>query len=118
MFLVRLFLGLFIVVMILPAAPGEDQAPGVGVIESIAAARDAIVDISSLCERQADACSTGREVLNALGEKARQGVSLVYRYVEEQMDRNGAPAGTVERGTLTGEDVEIPWQAPEIRGSV
>ena len=106
MFLIRAVFWLSLVILLIPADPktGAD-APSVGAIEALMAARATIADMSAFCERNPDVCVTGSAALHMLADKAENGVQMIYRYLDG--------TGASEKGTLKPEDMTPAWRAPE-----
>ena len=78
MFLIRAAFWLSVVVMLIPADPQTGvEAPRVGAIEAIVAARTAVADISAFCDRNPAACRTGGSAFRVFAAKARYGARLL-----------------------------------------
>jgi hypothetical protein len=128
-FLLRVAFWLSVVVILLPSAPTSKTEPGrpqIGATEALGAARAAVDDARGFCDRQPDACVTGSQALHTFGQKAQQGAKLLYEFLSDRFA--DAPAATPRkdreetgsiarpgRHTLTSEDVEPAWRAPESR---
>jgi hypothetical protein len=85
MFLLRAVFWLTLVVAFIPVNP-EDLKDGqrtVSTGETIVAAQALLADLSGFCERNPQACGTGKELFSQLGAKAKTGARHVYRYIEE-----------------------------------
>ena len=119
MFLLRSAFWLTIVIMLIPADPETGDAPRVTMVEAAMAVRATVADLSGFCDRNQDVCVTGGAAAQLIAEKAQNGVDLIYRYVTGSEDapadggidmapgaRNPADRG----GTLTTDDVALPWQ--------
>lgn len=111
MFLLRAVFWLSIVVMLLPGDPERGtEAPRVGALEALIAARATIADLSGFCVRAPEACKTGGAALAALGEKARYGAGLLIRSLGSSLAESAAPLPTELRGTLTPDDRTPQWR--------
>ncbi len=108
MFLLRSAFWLTIVILLIPADPQSGEAPRVTVVNALMAARATVADLSGFCDRNPDVCMTGSAAIGVLAEKAGNGVETIYRYLGDD------GAGTVDaegnRGTLTTDDLALPWQ--------
>lgn len=107
MFLVRAAFWLSVVVLLLPGDPqtGAD-APRVSAVEALVAARSAVADISSFCDRNPDVCATGSTAVQVFVSKVRYGADLISGYI----NRDDKP---VDRGTLSNEDTAPVWRGPQ-----
>ncbi len=115
-FLLRVAFWLSIVVVLLPSGPKTDpNAPSVGTFEAIGAAQAAIKDARGFCEREPDACAVGSQALQVFGQKAQHGAKMLYEFLSSGTPHD-EPTGSTPRpgrNTLTADDREIPWLAPQ-----
>jgi hypothetical protein len=101
MFLLRAIFWLTLVVAFIPANP-EDLKDGqrtVSTSETIVAAQALLSDLSSFCERNTQACGTGKELFAQLGAKAKTGARHVYRYLDENAAQDTKPGESNSTGT-------------------
>jgi len=120
-FLFRVAFWLSIVVVLLPAGPKSDpNAPAVGTFEAIGAAQAALKDARSFCQREPEACVVGSQALQVFGQKAQNGAKMLYEFLSsnsaESISKNDGPTGSTPRpgrDTLTANDREMPWLAPQ-----
>jgi hypothetical protein len=108
MFLLRSAFWLSIAILFIPADPETGtEAPRVTAIEALIAARATITDLSAFCDRNPDVCVTGSAAMKLFGQKAENGVRMLYDYIDP-------PAAGPESsaGTLTPEDAAPAWQGP------
>jgi hypothetical protein len=107
--IIRAAFWLSALVMLLPAdKESGTQAPGVGVFDTIVAAKTTVGDFSQFCVRNPDVCVTGSGVLAVFGDKARTGVKLVSHL----FGHSGAAPGPAT-GTLTRDDLQPAWHKPQ-----
>ena len=107
MFLFRAAFWLTIVVLLIPADPKSGvEAPSVTVVQAFVAARSTIADLSGFCDRNPDVCVTGGAAFRIIGQKAENGVRMIYDYID---GNGGDKAGA---GTLTEEDMLPAWKNP------
>lgn len=100
MFLLRAAFWLCVVILFLPADPDRPaDAPSVTVVEAFMAARATVADLALFCDRNPDVCATGEAVVDVMVDKASYGIEQIQGYLAE--------------GTLTEDDVEVPWQGDE-----
>lgn len=108
MFLLRSAFWLTIVILLIPANPQSGEAPRVTVVNALMAARATVADLSGFCKRNPDVCITGSAAIEVFAEKAENGVEMIHRYLGEgAADPEGADA---DNGTLTTDDLALPWQ--------
>jgi hypothetical protein len=109
MFLVRAAFRHSVVVLLLPGDPqtGAD-APRVSAFQALLAARSAVADVSSFCDRNPDVCATGSTALQVFAAKVRYGTELISGYFNGKDGK--AESKTVDRGTLKGEDLQPAWR--------
>lgn len=138
MFIIRTAFWLSLVILLLPA---EEPPTGVDDVAQrgeslnattvISAAHTTINDISGICERSPDVCEVGSAALDVFVRKARYGANRVMDMISDD-----APAGDVQvpvppverqataddaetapkpasRNTLTPDDMEPAWRAPD-----
>lgn len=116
MFIIRAAFWFSVVVMLIPGDPSHGvQAPRANVIDAFLAARGAVADLSSMCERQPDVCDNGGAALAAFGAKARYGAQLLYSTVDGALADAKLPllpGASQGMGTLTPTDAEPHWRGP------
>ncbi|MCG8444773.1 MAG: DUF5330 domain-containing protein [Hyphomicrobiales bacterium] len=127
MTLIRTAFWLSLVLFFLPIGhnavdPETQVSPG----EAFSAARAAVQDFAGFCDRNPDACTTGRHAVSYLGDKAEYSARMIYDYLSNDGAENSAGdapmAQTVEgpkeatpaeaQNTLTPSDLEPVWRAP------
>jgi hypothetical protein len=93
MFLIRAAFWLALVIAFIPVNPEdlEDGQRPVTTGETIVAAQALLADLSGFCDRNPNACGTGRELFAQLGAKARTGLRHVTAYLEEQKPGDASP---------------------------
>jgi hypothetical protein len=112
-FLLRIAFWFSLVLLVLPFDVGVEGQPQerVGPIETFVAARDAIADLSGLCERKPEVCEVGRSAMNTVGLRAREAARIAYEMLDENF---GATDQTVTTGGIEKiiEEADKPEQAP------
>ncbi len=106
MFLIRAAFWLTLVIAFIPVNP-EDLEEGqraVSTGETMVAAQALLADLASFCERNEDACVTGKELFAQFGAKAKTGARGFYEYLgeEAQGETPAAPAEGSADQTNTG----------------
>ncbi len=126
-FLLRTAFWLTLVLVLIPLG-SDAQSESEESIDPVAAyfaAQATVSDLGGFCTRNPAACQTGGEALAAIGSRARDGARIVYEFLDSQVADDGqgaitatAPApelitgSTGATGTLTSQDMGLPWQAP------
>jgi Family of unknown function (DUF5330) len=114
-FLLRVAFWLGVVLVLLPST-GTEPTPKtqVGTVEAISAARAAVGDLRTFCDRQPDACSIGSQAAVAIGHRAQAGAKMLYEFLNEQLGPQSSDAvgstAKPSRHTLTPADLEPAWR--------
>ena len=117
-FLLRVAFWLGVVLVLLPSA-GTEPTPKtqVGTVEAISAARAAVGDLRTFCDRQPDACIIGSQAAVAIGHRAQAGAKLLYEFLNEQLGTQPTDAvgstGKASQHTLTQTDLEPAWRGQQ-----
>lgn len=82
-FLIRTGFWFSLVLLFLPIAP-EEGTETVSPLAALVAARDAIGDVSGMCEREPQVCETGRAALQTIGVRARESARIAYQMLEDE----------------------------------
>jgi hypothetical protein len=82
-FLIRTGFWFSLVLLFLPIAP-EEGTETVGPLTALVAARDAIGDVSGMCEREPQVCETGRAALRTIGVRARESARIAYQMLGDE----------------------------------
>jgi hypothetical protein len=115
MFLIRAAFWLSLAIMFIPADPQSGtEAPRVGALQALGAARATVADLSAFCDRNPDVCVTGSAAFQVFTEKAQNGARIIYRYFDGSDEAR--PKGS-DAGTLRGDDRAPAWQAPRSGGA-
>jgi hypothetical protein len=101
-FLIRTCFWFSLVLLFLPIAP-QEGAETVSPLEALVAARDAIGDVSGMCDREPQVCETGRAALQTIGVRARESARIAYRFIEDEPETGATPA-VVETAATTVSD--------------
>lgn len=96
-FLVRSAFWFSLVLLFLPITPRDAavEMPQVSPFQALGAAREAIGDVSGLCERKPDVCETGRAAIQTIGIRARESARIAYELLDEQL---AAPDTSIATG--------------------
>ncbi|WP_319529385.1 DUF5330 domain-containing protein [uncultured Cohaesibacter sp.] len=82
-FLIRAAFWLSLVILILPAEKGsEDASASLSATQAITAAQATLSDFTSFCSRQPDVCAAGEVALENFSAKARYGAKQLYVYLD------------------------------------
>ncbi len=100
-FLFRTAFWLSLVLLALPFNFGDGDQPSVGAIQAFVAAREAVGDVSAICERKPDVCETGKSALHTVGIRAREAARIAYELLDSQLGQSTPPAGQPDTATTT-----------------
>ena len=97
-FLIRMAFWFSLVLLALPLDPAGTNGASVSPIQAFFAAREAVDDVSGICERKPDVCEVGKAAMQTIGVRARETARIAYEMLEE----NGAttPVPPDEVGAL------------------
>jgi Family of unknown function (DUF5330) len=113
MFVLRSAFWLTIVILLLPADPQTGEAPRSAIETALISAQATVAGLSGFCERNPDLCMTGGAAVDFVAEKAENGVEMINDLIEGgPAVPNSAGAGGA-RGTLTTDDLALPWRGAE-----
>ena len=105
-FLLKLTFWLGLVLVLLPSG-GSQPPPNmpVNATEAFSAARAAVTDMQSFCERQVQACVVGSQTAVAIGHRAQAGAKMLYEFLNDQL-------GPGDTGSLKGNGPDAPVPVP------
>jgi hypothetical protein len=146
--LIRAAIYLGVIAFLLPSPPeqpaaqnaalgmaGAAPAPGASNGDLLAAAVDAVDDVSGFCTRQPTVCDTARILLVKLEAKAKYGMRLIYQWAETPEPATPPAAGTeaklgdpITTSTVAGDqhpakdalrpaDLRPKWRPPKRSGA-
>ena len=90
-FLIRMAFWFSLVLLALPLDPAGKDGQSVSPVQAFFAAREAVDDVSGICERKPDVCEVGKAAMQTIGVRARETARIAYEMLEE----NGAPSDEV-----------------------
>jgi hypothetical protein len=101
-FLLRMAFWFSLVLLVLPFDLGEatDDQPSVGAIQTFLAAREAVGDVSGICERKPEVCEIGKSALHTVGIRAREAARIAYEMLDSQF---GQPDRETQTGSIPAE---------------
>jgi hypothetical protein len=79
--------------------------PQVSPFQALGAAREAIGDVSGLCERKPDVCETGRAAIQTIGVRARESARIAYELLDEQL---AEPDRSIATGGVAASETDAP----------
>lgn len=93
-FLIRSAFWFSLVLLALPINTGKDGEQSVGAVQAFLAAREAVADLSGICERKPDVCETGKSAMHTVGLRAKEAARIAYELLDDTMGetREAAPA--------------------------
>ena len=95
-FLIRSAFWFSLVLLLLPFG-GDGSSDDLGPLQALLAAREAVQDVSGMCERKPEVCKAGRSALHTIGVKAKASAKLAYHMMgEESSDAVEQPKQDIE----------------------
>jgi hypothetical protein len=118
-FLIRTTFWFSLVLLLLPFG-GDGSSDDLGPLQALLAAREAVQDISGICERKPDVCEAGQSALHTIGVKAKASARLAYDMLGSDEDIEQAQPGDVAEDeiseaaddTITTGTVAVPKPRP------
>lgn len=85
-FLIRCVFWLFLALLFIPLGLGGSSSgtESVGPLQALVAAREAVRDLTGICDRQPEVCATARAALETVTARAREGVRLAQELIAEE----------------------------------
>ena len=109
-FLIRATFWFSLVLLLMPLG-GDGSSDDLGPLQALLAAREAVQDISGICERKPDVCKAGQSALHTIGVKARASARFAYDILDDEagpLPEGPADAAVAADETLTTGTVAIP----------
>jgi hypothetical protein len=103
-FLIRSAFWFSLVLLLMPFG-GDGSSDDLSPLQALLAAREAVQDMSGMCERKPEVCKAGRSALHTIGVKAKASAELAYDVLGDE----GTEA--VERPE---QDIEAVIEAAEV----
>ena len=116
-FLIRMAFWFSLVLLALPLDPAGTNGESVSPIQAFFAAREAVDDVSGICQRKPDVCEVGKAALHTIGIRARETARIAYEMLEENGAANPAPPDEIGALIATGISPQPPTDAA-VTGSV
>jgi hypothetical protein len=103
-FLIRMAFWFSLVLLVLPL--GTDGTTGVNPIQAFFAAKEAVEDMSGICERKPEVCNVGRAAMETIGARAKESARMAYEMLEDKDDAPVPPKDVApdDVGALIGSD--------------
>ena len=109
-FLIRSAFWLSLVLLLIPFGTGAGDL--VGPIQAFSAAREAVGDITGICERKPDVCLTGKAALHTIGTRAREASRIALEALDETSTESAAGTDATTTGTVVVKGF-IPQPRPD-----
>ncbi len=91
-FVVRSTFWLSLVLLAIPFGGTTEDGRSIGPLEALGAAKAAFGDVISICDRQPDACETGKAALKTIGVRARDASKFAYQVLDDHLDETDPTA--------------------------
>lgn len=110
-FLLRCCFWIGLALLFIPIGSGgaDGESPSVNPLQTLVAARDAVADIASICERQPTVCETANAAMQTVITRASEGMRLAQQLIDnnateepESASENGLPPSTDAKPATTG----------------
>ena len=93
-FLIRMAFWFSLVLLVLPLDTGAN-GDSVSPIQAFFAAREAVDDVSGICERKPGVCEVGKAAMQTIGVRARETARIAYEMLEENAASKPVPPDEV-----------------------
>lgn len=103
-FLIRMAFWFSLVLLVLPLDTGSN-GNSVSPIQAFFAAREAVDDVSGICDRKPGVCEVGKAAMQTIGARARETARIAYEMFEENGQAEPVPPDEV--GALIGEAASV-----------
>ena len=106
-FLIKMAFWFSLVLLALPLDPSGENglSQSVSPIQAFFAAREAVDDVSGICERKPDVCEVGKAAMHTIGVRARETARIAYEMLEENGAPKAAPSDEIGQMIATGDKV-------------
>lgn len=109
-FLIRMAFWFSLVLLALPLDTGPN-GDSVSPIQAFFAAREAVDDVSGICQRKPDVCEVGMAAMQTIGARARETARIAYQMLEENgeaapVDGVGALIASEQPASRTAEPTD------------
>lgn len=94
-FLIRAAFWFSLVLLFLPFGVGENESDTVSPLQAVFAAKEAVSDVTGICERKPDVCAVGKSALHTVGIRARETARIAYELLDQQMGDANIKTGSV-----------------------
>jgi hypothetical protein len=102
-FLIRMAFWFSLVLLVLPLDTGVN-GDSVSPIQAFFAAREAVDDVSGICERKPGVCEVGKAAMQTIGARARETARIAYEMFEENGQAKPVPPDEV--GSLIASEAQ------------
>jgi uncharacterized protein DUF5330 len=108
-FLIRTAFWFSLVLLILPlgSGTGADGRQYVSPLQAFFAARDAVGDVSAICERKPEVCEVGKSAFETIRIRASESARIAYEILNRQF---GDPDSSIRTGSVPAAGKSSPPQ--------
>ena len=104
-FLIRATFWFSLVLLLLPFG-GDGSSDDLGPLQALLAAREAVQDISGICERKPDVCKAGKSALHTIGVKAKASARFAYDMLGEDEGKAVPQPDSVEAAIAADNSIQ------------
>jgi hypothetical protein len=112
-FLIRSAFWFSLVLLVIPFGGQDEAGNSVGPLQALGAAREAIGDVTGICERKPDVCVTGKAALHTIGVRAREASRIAFEMLDEKLEEPDATTTGTVAADAAPVDAVIPVARPE-----
>lgn len=112
-FLLRTGFWFSLVLLALPLGASKLGGTAIGPLDALAAAREAVGDLSGICERKPDVCETGRAAVQTIGVRARESSRIAFELLDDRFGDVPSGDAAIITGAIAAEPrVPVPSKRP------
>ena len=114
-FLIRSAFWFSLVLLVIPFGGQDEAGNSVGPLQALGAAREAIGDVTGICERKPDVCVTGKAALHTIGVRAREASRIAFEMLDEKLEEPDATTTGTVADPLPADALPLDTVLPEAR---
>lgn len=114
-FLIRSAFWFSLVLLVIPFGGQDEAGNSVGPLQALGAAREAIGDVTGICERKPDVCVTGKAALHTIGVRAREASRIAFEMLDEKLEEPDATTTGTVADTSSADALPLDAVVPEAR---
>jgi Family of unknown function (DUF5330) len=96
-FLIRAAFWFSLVLLIMPFGGSDKDGETASPFQAFFAAREAVSDVTGICERKPDVCEISKSAFQTIGVRARESARIAYELLDGQF---GKPDPSIRTGSV------------------